>query len=409
MRIAMLGWEFPPFISGGLGVHCFELTQRLAAAGHSIDFFMPLSGKTVVSPHSGIRLIETSPSVLRPYFMFNKKGKLATYGDGLIKAVEVYNEQAAQMVASEHAQTPYDLIHCHDWLTAPGGARARRSIVRPLVQTFHSTEFDRTSNPWDAIVRIERQAVADADLLIAVSKRTKDQLVRHLGADEKKIRVVYNGVDASKYRPLGPDGTPLSGGAGGSPKPALSVQTEGKHVVLFLGRLTEQKGPVQFLHAAKKVLEKRQDVLFFIAGTGELMPLLINLSMEMGLNSHVRFLGYLPEADQRRIYRAADVYVMPSTSEPFGITALEALASGTPVILSKTSGVGEVVKSALKVDFWDIQGMAQKIISVIQYAPLRKSMSDMGTDDLKHLTWEQVADRTLEVYGEAVQNFKRPQ
>ncbi len=391
----MLGWEFPPFISGGLGVHCFELTQRLAASGHSIDFFMPVSGKNLVSPHPSIRLIETSPSVLRPYFAFNKKGKPANYGEGLIKAVEVYNQQAALMVKEEHAKTQYDLLHCHDWLTAQGGASARRLISRPLVQTFHSTEFDRTSSPWDQIVRIERQGAADADLIIAVSKRTKEQLVRHLGADEKKIRVVYNGVDAAKYQAL--EGSKL----------ALSALTEGKHVVLFLGRLTEQKGPVQFLHAAKKVLEKRPDTLFFIAGTGELLPLLINLSIELGLQSHVRFLGYLPEADQRRIYRAADVYVMPSTSEPFGITALEALASGTPVILSRTSGVGEVVKSALKVDFWDIQGMAAKIISVITYAPLRKSMVEMGNGDLIHLTWEQAAAQTLDVYAEARDSFKQ--
>ena len=399
MRIAMLGWEFPPFISGGLGVHCFELTKSLAAIGHSIDFFMPVSGKTLSSPHPNLRLIETSPSVLQPYFNFNKKGKLATYGEGLIKAVEVYNEQAAQMVASEHIHHPYDVIHCHDWLTAPGGSRARRLITRPLVQTFHSCEFDRTSTPWDAIVRIERQAVNDADLLIAVSKRTREQLKTHLGADEKKIRVVYNGVDSGKYRaPSAND--PYS-------KPPLSVQTDGKHVVLFLGRLTEQKGPVQFLHAAKKVLEKRQDVLFFIAGTGELMPLLINLSMELNLGDHVRFLGYLSDADQRRIYRAADVYVMPSTSEPFGITALEALASGTPIIVSRTSGVSEVVKSALRVDFWDIAGMAQKIISVIQYAPLRSSMTSGASADLSHLTWDEVAHKTYDVYDEAVRRFRR--
>ncbi len=430
MRIAMLGWEFPPFISGGLGVHCFELTQRLASMGHSVDFYMPLSGKPLSSPHPSIRLIETSPTILKPYFAFNKKGKLATYGEGLIKVVEVYNEQAARMLAAEHAKTPYDVIHCHDWLTASGGSRSRRLISRPLVQTFHSTEFDRTSTPWDAIVRIERQAAADADLIIAVSKRTRELIARHLGADERKIRVVYNGVDASKYRP--PPGEAGASGAQsktggpaagsqissdfGSPadasvsfaKPALSVQTEGKHIVLFLGRLTEQKGPVQFLHAAKKVLEKRPDTLFFIAGSGELMPLLISLSMELGLQDHVRFLGYLPEDDQRRIYRAADVYVMPSTSEPFGITALEALASGTPVILSKTSGVGEVVKSALKVDFWDIHGMAQKIISIIQYAPLRKTMVEMAPNDLAHLTWEQTAQQTLAVYEEAVRSFKRP-
>ncbi len=390
MRLAMLGWEFPPFISGGLGVHCYELTRRLAERGHSIDFFMPVSGKSVVSPHPSIRLIEVSPTVLSPYLNFTKKGKSANYGEGLLKAVEVYNGLAAKMVASEHAKNPYALVHAHDWLTAPGAQGAARTASLPCVQTFHSTEFDRTSTPWDAIVRIERGAAADADLVIAVSNRTREQLMSHLSASSDKIRVVYNGVDASRY---------ASRGA----KPVMSVQTEGKSIVLFLGRLTEQKGPVQFLHAAKKVLEKRPDVLFFIAGTGELLPLLINLSLSLGLSDHVRFLGFLSDEDQKRIYSIADVYVMPSTSEPFGITALEAMASGTPIIISRTSGVGEVVKSALKVDFWDIQGMAGKMLAVLQYAPLRRSMVGMAPEDLRKLTWEKCAQETEAVYSEAVQ------
>lgn len=398
MRIAMLGWEFPPFISGGLGVHCFELTKALAMRGHDVDFFMPLSGKPLQSPHPKIRIFETSPSILRPYFAFNKKGKLAIYGEGLIRAVEAYNEQAAIMLSKEHSRQPYDIIHCHDWLTALGGLRARSLILRPVVQTFHSTEFDRTSSPWDQIVRIEKQAVLGADLIIAVSRRTRGILVSNLQANEGKIRVIYNGVDASKY----------SGSQNAQPpkKPPLSAQAEGKRIVLFLGRLTEQKGPVQFLHTAKKVLEKRKDVLFLVAGSGELLPLLINMSIELGIEQNVRFLGYLPEEDQRRIYRAADVFVMPSTSEPFGIAALEALASGTPVIISKTCGVGEVVKSALKVDFWDIQGMAQKIISLLQYPALSKAMLTLAPNDLKRLTWDQVAEQTIAVYEEAIRNFK---
>jgi glycosyltransferase involved in cell wall biosynthesis len=298
------------------------------------------------------------------------------------------------MVAEEHAKNPYALVHAHDWLTSPGASTAARRAGLPYVQTFHSSEFDRTSTPWDAIVRIERAAAAESDLIIAVSNRTREQLVSHLGAPPAKIRVVYNGVDSARY---------ASNGA----RPALSVQTDGKSIVLFLGRLTEQKGPVQFLHAAKKVLEKRPDVIFFVAGTGELLPLLINLSLSLGLSEHVRFLGFLSDEDQRRIYSAADVYVMPSTSEPFGITALEAMASGTPIIISKTSGVGEVVKSALKVDFWDIHGMAQKILAVLAYAPLRNSMVRMAPDDLRKLTWEKCAQETEGVYSEAVQKHSR--
>ncbi len=388
MRIAMLGWEFPPFISGGLGVHCHALTLQLSRAGHQIDFYMPVTGNSMASPHPSIRLIEVASTVLRPYLSFSKKGRLATYGENLLRAVQVYNQQAARLIIAEHAKSPYDLVHAHDWLTSPGGIQAARAIGRPLVQTFHSTEFDRTSTPWDDILFIERQAAADADLIIAVSRRTREQVMR-LGADERKIRVVYNGVDAAKFAHHGP-------------RPALVAGAQGKKIVLFLGRLTEQKGPVQFLHAAKKVLEKNPDALFFIAGTGELLPLLINLSIELGLSDHVRFLGFLPEEEQRRVYAASDLYVMPSTSEPFGITALEAMASGVPVIVSRTSGVSEVVQSALRVDFWDINGMAQKMLAVLSYAPLSSSMVSLEPSDLRPLTWEATGARTLGVYREAV-------
>ncbi len=393
MRIAMLGWEFPPFISGGLGVHCYELTRALASMGHEIDFYLPASGKPLASPHANIRLIEVAPTVLRPYFMFTKKGRMATYGDGLLAAVNSYNDLVARMVEENHKTRHYDLIHAHDWLTCTGAISAAGRICRPHVQTFHSTEFDRTSTPWDSILAFESRGAKDALRIIAVSNRTKDMVAR-LGADPARIRVVYNAVDADKYR-HGREGRPLPG-----------IDSRGKKIVLFLGRLTEQKGPVQFLHAAKKVLEKDPNVLFLVAGTGELLPLLINLSLELGLESHVRFLGYLPDEDQKRIYAASDLYVMPSTSEPFGITALEAIASGTPVILSKTSGASEVVRSAVRVDFWDIKGMAQKIMAILHYAPLKEAMVNLGGRDLAPLTWAHTASQTEAVYQDALANYK---
>lgn len=387
MRIAMLGWEFPPFISGGLGVHCYELTQAMARAGHTVDFYMPVSGKPLSSPHPAIRLIEVAPSALRPYLHYSKKGRLKTYGDDLLKAVDAYNETAAALLAQAHAKSPYDVVHAHDWLAARAGVWSSKTTGLPLVQTFHSTEWDRTSSPWECILDIERQAAANPDAVIAVSKRTAD-MVRRLGAEGERVHVVYNAVDREKYVPP-------------STKPTLSAALSGRKVVLFLGRLTEQKGPVPFLHAAKKVVEKDPNVLFFIAGTGELMPLLINLSIELGLQNHVRFLGFLPDAEQKRIYQSCDLYVMPSTSEPFGITALEALASGVPVIVSRTSGVSEVVKSALRVDFWDIKGMAAKMMAVLSYSPLSRAMVAAAPTDLEKLTWEQTAQATLAVYEEA--------
>jgi glycogen synthase len=389
MRIAMLGWEFPPFVSGGLGVHCFELTKALCKTGVEIDFFMPSCG-AAIPPHSKrLRIIEVISSRLQPYIFTTKNGRSESYGENLLSAVSEYADACANAVIREDAHNHYDILHAHDWLTAPAGERAKKRLSVPLVQTFHSTEFDRTSFPWDCILGIERKAAADSDLIIAVSKRTKEQVLR-LGAPSGKIRVVYNGVDRHRFRKILEE------------QKRIDEFKGGKKVVLFLGRLTEQKGPVQFLHAAKLVLEREPNALFVIAGKGELLPLLINMAMQLGISKSVRFLGFVPEDDQRKIYKIADVYVMPSTSEPFGITALEAMSSGVPVIVSKTSGVSEVVKSALRVDFWDIEGMAEKILAVLQHPPLSRTMVGMEGRDLELCTWDKAAGETMGIYREAI-------
>ncbi len=390
MRVAMLGWEFPPFVSGGLGTHCYELTRKLAAIGVEIDFFMPVSGSNAVSSISGLRIIEVAKTELKPYLFFSKakKGQSPSYGENLISAVGEYSQHCTESVLSYAKENPYDLIHAHDWMTAKPAHEAKGKLGLPLVQTFHSTEFDRTSWPWEYILGIERQAAQEASLIIAVSRRTKSQVMR-LGAQESRIRVIYNGVDYVRFS--------------SSCLPAFANELKkSRKIVLFLGRLTEQKGPVQFLHAAKKVLARKPDTLFVIAGKGELLPLLINMSLEMGISKNVRFLGYVPEEEQRKIYKLADLYVMPSTSEPFGITALEAMSSGVPVIISKTSGVAEVVKSAIQVDFWDINAMAEKIVAVLHYAPLSSAMSRLSLKEAAAHTWEKAASETLAVYREAI-------
>lgn len=389
MRIAMLGWEFPPFVSGGLGVHCYELTRALCQKGVQVDFYMPVTGKNVISPHPNLRIMEVAKTELRPYLFFSKSGQTSTYGENLINAVNEYWEKCIASVIAHSQQNHYDAVHAHDWLTSKAGARLREKLGVPLVQTFHSTEFDRTSWPWQYILDVERAAAESADLIIAVSNRTKEQ-VKRLGADEKKVRVVYNGVDAERFAGVKMDAATLEKLKGG------------KKVVLFLGRLTEQKGPVQFLHAAKKVLAKNPNVLFVIAGKGELLPLLINMSMELGISNDVKFLGFVPEEEQQKLYKVADVYVMPSTSEPFGITALEAMSSGVPVIISRTSGVAEIVKSAILVDFWDINAMAEKILSVLAHGPLQASMARRSVEEASHYSWAKAADETMDVYGEAL-------
>jgi glycogen synthase len=392
MRVAMLGWEFPPFTSGGLGVHCFELTRALCRMGVEIDFFMPVTGKRIQSPHKGMRIIEVAETTLRPYLHFSKSdGKTQGYGDNLIRAVNEYWDRCVDSVTVHSAGGRYDVIHAHDWLTSRAGLRLKERLGVPLVQTFHSTEFDRTSWPWDYILDVERSAAESANLIIAVSRRTKQQVMR-LGAPEGKIHVIYNGVDRERFAAAQVDNN------------VLESLKKKKKVVLFLGRLTEQKGPVQFLHAAKRVLSVEPDVLFVVAGKGELLPLLINMTLDLGISQNVRFLGYVPDEDQQRIYKLADVYVMPSTSEPFGITALEAMSSGVPVIISKTSGVAEIVKSAIKVDFWDINAMATKIIAVLRHRPLASAMTRMSSAEVSQYTWARTAEETLLAYRQAMGN-----
>lgn len=385
----MLGWEFPPFKSGGLGVHCFELTRALCSLGVEIDFFMPVSGKQIAPACSGLRIIEVAKTELQPYLILTKRGVRAGYGDNLISAVNEYWGRCEETVLRYAKETKYDLVHAHDWLTSKSGAKLKAGLGIPLVQTFHSTEFDRTSWPWDYILEIERQAAENADLVIAVSRRTRDAVCR-LGAAQEKVRVVYNGVDRERF---------ASAQAG---EEAVENFKKGRKVVLFLGRLTEQKGPVQFLHAAKQVLSISPDVLFVVAGKGELLPLLINMSLQLGISKSVRFLGYVPEEDAEKVYKIADVYVMPSTSEPFGITALEAMSSGVPVIISRTSGVAEIAKSAIRVDFWDINAMAEKILAVLRHQPLSRAMVRLSAREVSEYSWKRAAEETLKVYNESL-------
>ncbi|MEW6329632.1 MAG: glycosyltransferase family 4 protein, partial [Candidatus Micrarchaeota archaeon] len=260
---------------------------------------------------------------------------------------------------------------------------AKTTINKPLVSTVHSTEYDRAPYPWEFILNIERIGLKAADRVITVSNRMRSQLVERFGADESKIRVIYNGVDATRFAQRMPG------------------ETRGKRV-LFLGRLTDQKGPVQFLHAAKKVVEKEPEVRFIMAGDGPMLSYLISLSIQLGLQNNVVFTGYLPEEQLRRAYSMCDVYVMPSISEPFGITALEAMASGTPIIVSKSSGVAEITNHCLKVDFWDIDEMANKMIALLRYEPLGSEMSRSGLAEVRNFTWERTAEQTIGVYRELV-------
>ncbi len=393
MKVLMLGWEFPPFSSGGLGTHCYNITKALSKRGVDVTFVMPGSSDDVHSDF--VRIISAGKQklikvgvALKPYLpslpittaSSSKVSNKRIYGLGFFEDIRRYTEMASQAVRDVEC----DMIHCHDWMTFPVGIKVKEEKKKPLVVTVHSTEFDRSGslcpNPW--ISDIEWQGMYHADRVITVSRYMKSQLMERYGVPGDKIEVVYNSIDPGRYS-----------------KGKIRFGLDEK-VVLFLGRLTLQKGPDYFLQAAKRVLEKQKNVRFVVVGTGDMLPQLIDLSINMGISNDVTFTGFQKEIDD--YYRMADLYVMPSVSEPFGITALEAMASETPVIVSRQSGVSEVVKHRLSVDFWDVDELASKMLGVLRHECIRREMGENGHREVSRMGWLEVADRTMEVYSETM-------
>jgi glycosyltransferase involved in cell wall biosynthesis len=274
------------------------------------------------------------------------------YDGDLVRKIHDYSNRCVGLTRLEL----FDVIHAHDWMTFPAGMAIAEFSGRPLVVHVHATEFDRSGeNINRPIYDIERLGMNAASRVIAVSHRTKQIIVRRYGISSRKVTVVHNGIDYNRFV-----------------EPPSQVQRREK-VVLFLGRITMQKGPEYFVRAAARVAERVEDVKFVIAGAGDQMPYIVGLVDELGLEDMVEFTGFLRGSDVDRAYRRADVYVMPSVSEPFGLTALEAARHGVPVVLSNNSGAGEVLKrGSLKVDYWDVEMMAKMIVSVLEYPRLQK-------------------------------------
>jgi glycosyltransferase involved in cell wall biosynthesis len=258
----------------------------------------------------------------------------------------------------------------------------------------HATEFDRCGGPQGVnheVYEIERKGMEAADRVIAVSERTKKIIISYYGIPEHKISVVYNGIDEE------------TAPQGGSARMQLTaLKDAGFAIVLFLGRMTLQKGPDYFLRAAKRVLDENPNVIFIMSGAGDMEHQMMELAAQLDIAQNVFFAGFLRGHELHEVYRLADLFVMPSVSEPFGITALEAMKTGTPVLMSKQSGVAEVVRHALKADFWDIDEMANKILSVVSYPPLSATLSEHALRETENLTWAHAADRINHIVHELV-------
>ncbi|MEM5781718.1 MAG: glycosyltransferase family 4 protein [Candidatus Aenigmatarchaeota archaeon] len=376
----MIGWEFPPAKTGGLGTHCYELVNNLGAKCVNVILLIPKRTQNIKHNIKNVEIIEIGSVPILPYN--TTKESTVTfekgYGWNFFKEVEIFNKKCVETALRR--KNDFDIIHCHDWISVNAGIEIKKRTGKPLVFTIHSTEYDRTANiyPLDSIIEIEKRGIQEADVIITVSKSMKKQLIERYGADERKIRVIYNGINVSRYFGFN--------------------NKDRKNIVLFLGRLTNQKGPWFFLHTAKKVLERKKDVIFVIAGHGDKLAELIKLSIDLGIGDHILFTGYLTEEEINYAYAMAKVYVMPSVAEPYGITALEAIASGTPVIVSKNAGVAEEIKHCFKVDFWDTHEMASKIIGILNYPVLEECMRRNSYNEVKNLSWERTANQTIEVY-----------
>jgi glycosyltransferase involved in cell wall biosynthesis len=373
MKIAMIGWEYPPFKAGGLATHCYGLTRSLTDKNVHLDFYMPKTNHSSWSDKSNLRIIEVGEAEFFPY---DRPDSKEIEGD-FYNAVYRYNELVVSRFEAEIKKNGrYDVIHCHDWLTMKAAVNLKNKTGIPVILTIHSTEYDRSGwlNPNKWFIDIEKEGMLKADKLIAVSHFTKRVIVEKYGIDPDKIVVIHNAV------------YPIQEG-------------HKKEIVLFLGRLTIQKGAEFFLKAAQRVKDFEPDTKFVVAGTGDLLPRLISQAIKLNISDRVIFTGRLTDDEVKHIYGISSVYVMPSVSEPFGITALEAISAGTPTIVSKSAGVAEAFNNCLRVDFWDTDEMANKIISLLRYDPLHRTLKKQGKQEVELFKWDIVASKTIDVYN----------
>jgi len=421
----MFGWEFPPHITGGLGTACFGLVKGLIKHGVDVLFVVPkaygdetkdgfrlLNASDVVIDFSKIenqehwsrikfmeigsnlipyvgpeefekviiedslRKSSQSQSVFSDRYAFSGK-----YGINLMEEVSRY-AIVASAIAKENE---YDVIHAHDWLTYAAGIAAKRISGKPLVVHVHATEYDRSGENVNPVVyELERSGMMEADLVITVSNLTRQIVIERYGIPAEKVITVHNAVE------------PVD-------KPEMEGVT--KHVkekvVTFLGRVTFQKGPDYFIEAANKVLKKDPDVRFVMAGSGDLLNRMIRRVAQLHIGTKFHFTGFLAGAEVDTMFAMSDVYVMPSVSEPFGISPLEAMRSNVPVVISKQSGVAEILKHALKVDFWDIDALADAIYGLLHYEGLNRMFIRYGKEEVDNLKWDNAAFKVLEVYHKA--------
>jgi glycogen synthase len=395
IKVLMFGWELPPFNSGGLGTACYGLSRALASQNVDITFVLP-SKVDVKADFMRIVFADlenidwsrfsayggNSPNIGPP-------GTISPQAKDYVTAARMYAARAAKLAQKYRC----DVIHAHDWLCFPAGIVASQATDTPLVSQIHATEYDRSGgtavNP--VVYTFEKQGLEEADAVIAVSNFTKNLLMRHYAAPGDKISVVHNGVDTQEWPDTGDMYHILS-----------PLKQSGFKIILYAGRFTLQKGVDYFLKAAQKVIAFDPKTVFLLVGSGDMENQLIRLTVELGISDHVLFAGFLRGEMLKSAFRAADIFVMPSVSEPYGIMALESISSGTPAIISYQSGVSETMSHVLKADFWDVDEMANQILSVIHYPSLHTTLKSQGKQEVKKASWDAAATKTKKVYEDVV-------
>lgn len=426
MQVLMFGWEFPPFISGGLGTACFGLTKSLVEQGTDVTFVLPKLHSDAGSSHvrlvgadkvkvkgkidevealkKKLQLLEVG-SPIHPYMTCEQYDQLAqdtrlkqrlegqayqvasgltgNYGPDLLSEIHRYGVMGG-LIAQDYE---CDIIHSHDWMTAPAGIEAKKATGRPLVTHVHATEFDRSGEHVNqAVYDIERKGMEASDRIIAVSHYTKNIVTKRYGIHPDKIRVVHNGVNQKRQFQ------------------ADEIKRNLKEkIVTFLGRITFQKGPDYFIETARKVIARIPDIRFVMAGSGDMYNGMVERMAALRLGKHFHFTGFLRGKDVDRMFAMSDLYVMPSVSEPFGISPLEAILYDLPVIISKQSGVAEVLDHAVKIDFWDTDKTAEAIIEVFTDKQKTENMVRKNRDQLTHITWDKAAEKVLNSYMDILQ------
>jgi glycogen(starch) synthase len=429
MRILMLGWEFPPHISGGLGTACHGLVRALGRLEVETTFVLPEAAGSAgferrtprTSPVGGavgsVRLVGAGVPLPAPYPAWSGRENIAIgrardrpgrrqpvgrllertgrvrvmsagvpggYGGDLAARTDRYAQRCVEL--SE--RTEFDVVHAHDWMTFPAGIAVARASGRPLVVHVHATEFDRSgpfANPVAA--RIEREGMLAADRIIAVSAYTRKIIGTQHGIPMDRIAVVHNGIEPRTS----------------SRRPSTRRRRSRRRTVLFLGRLTRQKGPFRFIEAAAMLSQRMPEIRFLVAGWGDLGPAMVDAAARAGLGGRMRFTGFLRGAAVDHAYRRADAYAMPSLSEPFGLTALEAAGHGVPVVLSRRSGVAEVLhEGALIVDPDDPEMLADRIASILLRSPLADHLRERAAAEVHSASWDQAAVRCLTVHDRVI-------